>query len=191
MSDPPEQIASFVQSLLAEIDIPRLFTALPEEEIQRIIEDREEKIELREREVASARDDIFNWTEEVAALRGALEIKHRLQAEARSEAPGVTPVALISAAELMKRKREAVLRAMALAPARLMTPNETETLIVERGLLTREEIERGTPIRVVMAKLQNEGKLERPVARRYKLASDSDDASSTTSLVLATDGNEQ
>ncbi len=169
MPDPVlDEAAQVLSEAFARLDWQALFTALPEEEFRRMIEDRRERIDERRREVHLAEDEIARMEREVEAFQTALEVKRQLEhprnarpAESQPETPSM------SRAELMGRKRAAIMRVIEADPGRLFTPEDVQRRIVERGVLTEAEVAAGTPIRVVMAKLKMDGRLERPEPGRY------------------------
>src|SRR4051794_33345483 len=110
--------ASEILRLLQNVDLPAFFTALPEDELQKIIDHRLEQIEDRLREIAAARESVANWQREIDAVRLALKIKRDLAGDpngprkAPVETGALAPGKISRARQrvALRRKQDAVLR---------------------------------------------------------------------------------
>lgn len=172
----PDAFSDFLKDVASKIDFEAFFASLPEEEFRAMINDRMEKIDAEEREIATAEARVASYRREAEGFQAALRIKRELEERHQREQAVAIPLPvqpIPPPRELMQRKRAAVLRIVRTDPTRLISPDDMEDVLLQRGLLSEAEIRAGTPIRVVMAKLRADNVLERPTTGRYRLAVDS------------------
>lgn len=154
--------------ILREVDLEQFFTALPVQEFEAILEDRQERLDMRRKQLEAAQVDIEKLGAEIDAIKQALRARAMLLETAATQdskprEPTRSVVPFVSA----KRKRAAVLEIMREHPGELLSPGDVRSALASRGLIDPEH-EQGTPIRVVLAHLTTAGQLDRPKSGHYR-----------------------
>lgn len=161
------ELPAFLATFLREVDWEKFFDTLPVEEFDRIVEDRMERIDARQREILTAQAEIDRLKGEVAAISQALHTRERFLAERQRAAVQEQNVSVVLSP---KRKRDAVLRVFEDNAGRALTPGDVRQSLARAGLIDPHD-ETGTPVRIILAQLREGGVLEKAGYGEYRLRS--------------------
>lgn len=161
---PPRE---YWRQALSNFDLPKFFEALPTDAFAAMIDDLEERISDRRRTLEGLKREVDALEAQAANFKQALEIREKIvkaRERERAVAARDTHYRVLSP----KRKRAEVLRIFEEHPGTLLTPHDVRQALARAGLLDPAN-ESGTPVRILLAQLNEAGVLTRPESGRYRL----------------------
>src|SRR5271165_282049 len=174
----PSSQQEFWRKAHADFDLPKFFEALPTDQFATLIDDIEERLAALRQSRERLAEEIAKLETQAATFRQALEIRQQV-IEAREHERGAAAREKRVPALSPRRKRAEVVRVFENHPSALLTPADVRTVLARAGLIDPAN-ETGTPVRILLAQLNEAGVLTRPSPGHYRYKTRDERATSAT-----------